>query len=209
MRLLTCLLATIASAAPCLASAQSGPLAPAEAIKSCDKAVKTVDNERPAHKQKSALNYLKWCEERGATATAQAVGGTRAEGDTLVLLNFYWVVDAWRDAKIMDAALVLAKDPGATIPARVYSIRHLLRLLDSGYVFSYGRLIAGPRVFDLGDGTKLTIPGCKQGIGSEAPDKVGTPLSSDYAAEIRRVLAAMVNDVSVPIPVRNAAACTE
>jgi hypothetical protein len=141
--LLSLALAAMAASAPCSATAQSRPRVPGEVMKTCDKALKTVENERPAHQQ--------------------------------------------------------------TIAA----IEHLLGLVHPTSTYSYSRLVAGHRVIAFGDGRQGVIPGCKQGLSSEVPDRVGTPLPSDYPASIRRALAALAGDSSTPIPVRNTATCME
>ena len=204
------LLATVivaASARP--TSAQSPPRAPGDVVKTCDKAVKTLRNERPAHKRGDALEYAQFCGQAGAEVTALAVADSRTEADTLVLQHLYAVVDAWRDAQIMTAALGVAGDGGATTPSRVYAMKHLLVLIRANAAYSYGRLIAGPRMFIAADGERVPRPGCAQGMSSEIPDRVGTPLPFTYADGIRTALGAIASDTSAPLHVRNAASCIE
>jgi hypothetical protein len=206
----TLLLATtVAAALVPAASAQSRPDSPGDVVKTCDKAVKTLRNQRPAHKLTDALEYAQFCGQAGAEVTALAVGDSRLENDTLVLDNLYTVVDAWRDAGIMTAALGVAGDPAATAPSRVYAVRHLLVLVRANAAYSYGRLVAGPRMFTAANGEQAPMPGCAQGIGSEIPNRVGTALPASYAARIRSALGAIASDLSTPLGVRNAAACME
>jgi hypothetical protein len=207
MRLLLSFAAVaITACAACATTAQSRRAVPRKAL-TCDGSMKTVETERPAYEQTAALEYLKWCGRAGAAITAQIVSASRTERDAPALENFYDIVDDWRDAQIMDAASEVARDPGATVPARVHAIKHLLRLVYSNSVYTYDRLIAGPYRATL-DG-QHRMPRCRVGFASELADRVGTPLRAEYEATIRRALGTLADDSTAPTPVRNAAACVE
>ena len=184
------------------AAAQNG-----DQVETCKKAVKTVENGHPAHKETSALAKLASCGKDGATVMARAVTESRTEADPTVLLHFYWDVDLWRDAQVMDAAIALARDPSAATPSRVFAIRHILGLLNRRAEFDYAGLLEGVRVVTEASGAQYVTGGCRFAMGSEVADLSGTALPADFRTRLRAVLLQLSGDTGVTSAVRNAAAC--
>lgn len=175
--------------------------------KECDKAAKIIDKGHPAHKQTVALTVLLGCGSTGATATAAAIQDSRAEGDTIVLARLYDLVDGWRDAVVMQAAHQVAGNESAVAPARVFAIRHLLVLLRPSAQFAYGRLVRSVFIPD-DTSSAQSVTSCASGYASEREGVHGTPLPTDYAAQLTQALAQLKSASAAPASVRNAAACT-
>ena len=169
-------------------------------IKSCSEAARFVENGRPAHKQVAALEYLENCGQTGATATAFALRQSGSEIDVKTLGVLYQSIDWWRDATIMNAAMELARDPGASVPARVFAMSHLLSLKNPGFIYGYDAMLEGP--------TSHHVP-CVRGSVSYPRTLVGQPLPSDFVTQIEVVFRQIVADDSAPREVRNAAACID
>ncbi len=181
-------------------------------ITSCDQAVKTVANGRPAHKEAAALEYLQLCGSDGARQMAGALAGTKSEADTTALIQFYYKANPWRDADVMNAAMQLVADPGATTPARVHGILSLMHVIRPGLSFPYSAVIRGPKdvvVRPTGPDVEAIegLPCQVRGFGSGGPQIVGTPLPRDFVSRIHGLLSQIADDATVPEPVRNAAAC--
>ncbi len=129
------------------------------------------------------------------------------ETDAVALQDFMQFVDAWRDSTIFDAATQLATNGGASPTARVFGVRHLLVLTHPYNLYTFAGLTAGTPTVQLPDSSQLTTVGCGGAIGSEAGDRVGTPLPADFVARIQATLASLIADPSTPDVVRNAARC--
>lgn len=184
-----------------LASASAAQGKSTSTIRSCDEAARFVRNNRPAHKQTAALNYLLDCGSTGAAATIVALEQTRSELDLRTLTDFYLLMRSWRDATIMQATLQLARDPGASIPSRVHSIGYLLELVNPGRIYGYDALLAG---------IKSTHLPCVRGLANHSVgSSVGQMLPADYATRINDGLRPIITDSSAPPEVRNAASCID
>ena len=179
-----------------------------DARKACDKAADIIEKGDPKHKEVQALRDLLQCGSGGATTTARALADSRTEQDRMALGDFYAVANQWRDADVMNAAVQVARDATATVPARVFAIRHLLWLLTPGAEFNYEALVAGTIVVRSVDGERHTLP-CRHGFSSDNSTVTGTLLPTDFVAQLTSVLNALFADTSVPVPVRNAAECIQ
>lgn len=191
------------NAAPLSAARAQGK----DSTKACDKAAKTVEKGHPAHKETAALNALVYCGRAGATGVSGALSQSRLENDVSSLEQFYYIADRWRDAEIMNAAMQLSRDAGAAVPARVFAVRHLLKIVQPGSAYSYSALAAGMVPSTAGNGA--VTPPCRHGFSSDNGGIVGTPLPSDFASQIAIALSQLAGDASVPAPVRNAAECAQ
>lgn len=199
--------ASVVSAPTATARAQ-GDGQESDSTKACDKAAKTVENGHPAHKQLAALNALVTCGKAGAIATATALAQSRLTSDLDALTQFYFTVNQWRDADVMNAAMQLSGDPGAAVPARVFAVSYLLRLLTTGAAYSYNILIAG--VVQIGSASGVTAtPACRHGFSSDNAGLAGTPLPSHFDTQIANVLGRLAADPSIPVQVKNAAQCAQ
>ena len=170
-------------------------------IKSCSEATRFVQNGRPAHKQTAAIDYLARCGNAGATVVAGTVASVHDERDLNTLNEFFTLLYAWRDATVMQATITLAQDGSATVPARVFAITNLLRLVNPGYQYSYAKLTE--------EGVHAPHIPCVHGYASVGTSGAafGQPLPADYESRIGAVLTSLSNDTSQPLAVRNAASC--
>ena len=176
--------------------------------KSCDKAAKIVSKGHPEKKNAWALAVLFSCGKAGANALVTGMPQYVSETDTLALDAFFTTVDNWRDGAIMSAALDIAGNPGASVQARVYAIRHLVILVRQRVSFLYGDISAGPTTTTT-DELKTFRPACRASHGSELPANAATPLPTNYVAVIKSALDGIASASSNPAPVRNAAACVQ
>ena len=176
--------------------------------KDCSKAAKILEKGHPEKKEAWALDYLGVCGKLGADALVAAIPRQMNVTDTLALESFFSTVDNWRDGAIMAAALDLALNPGASVQARVFSIRHLVVLVDRNVTFLYGDISASPRTVTTDEGTTF-IPACGAARGSELPNNAATPLPPSYVSIIKAAMANIASTSSTPVPVRNAAACAQ
>lgn len=89
----------------------------------CRLAEQIVSTGNPAPHEEWALSYIGACGlERYGMALASAVRRLRASEDS-ALLNRYWGVAVWLDdGSLLDAALDVAGDPGASILARLHAV---------------------------------------------------------------------------------------
>jgi hypothetical protein len=178
--------------------------------KECEKAAKIIARGHPEKKERDAFALLSACGSVGANALATGLGQYRSETDTVALELFMRPVDGWRDATIMDAAARLASDPAAAVPARVFAIRHLTRLVNPLFLFQYGNLAVGDSAVRDASGNLLSLSlGCAHVGGSWFPSRVGTPLPTDYRARIQALLVGLAKDSAAPTSVRNAAQCAD
>lgn len=175
--------------------------------KTCDKAARIVEKGHPAQKEADAFLTLSGCGTVGANAIAAGLLTYANETDPVVLDAFMSQADNWRDAAIFDAATTLATNGSATPAARVFAVRHLLKLTHPYFTYSYGGLTAGDSTTAAPDGTVLTTIGCSTALGSESPDRVGTPLPADYATRIQTTLSSLAASPATPTVVRNAVRC--
>lgn len=125
-----------------------------------------------------------------------------------MLTRLYETVDSWRDAVVMKAALDVTNDAGASVPARVYALRHLIQLVNPGQYFGYGNLIVGD-VPGQGANSNTITRGCHRMLASGRADVSATPLVSDYEQRIRAVATNLAGSSSAPVALRNAAACLD
>lgn len=190
-----------------LACAQGGAVGTSQdSVVACENAARIVASGQPRHKQTSALGRLSICGLIGSDAMATAVDSSRNEQDRAVLSRFYSEVDRWRDAHIMSSAISIAQDATASGPARVYAIRHLIRLVQPGSEFTFDSLTSGEIVTETPDLTIIT-PACRQGLSSFHAISGGTPLPADYETTVKGILTQLAGDATAPAQVRNAAFC--
>lgn len=195
----------------CVASLMVGPPAygqskfEKDSVKNCDKVTRTIDHGRPLHEQAQALQTLLRCGPSAAPLFAQAISGTRSETDTTALGGFYQTANEWRDFGMMNAALTVASDAGATTPARVYAITHLLKLISPRITYSYSALVQRSRA----ETANRLVPCIPFAAGTHAsPLTNGVPLPPNYANTVAVELLRIADDASAPVEVRYTAACS-
>ncbi len=121
----------------------------------------------------------------------------RGVTDTIELNHLTAPAAVLRDARIFDAGLTVAGDPGATPQARVYAFRTLIAQLNPTRQLRYSDLAGS-----------MTSASCIGQSGS--PHDVfflGTPLPGDAETRVRTLARAVAADSTQPNPVRHAAAC--
>ncbi len=199
---------SVASAAVLIAlAATTGRAQKFDEAKSCDKAARIVEKGHPEKKLAGAFLTLNVCGAAGASALATGLLTYTQETDPVALQDFMQFVDAWRDSTIFAAATQLATNSAASPAARVFGVRHLLVLTHPFNRYTFAGLTRLDTVITLADSSQLTTAGCGGGIGSEAGDRVGTPLPADFESRIQATLAALVAAPETPAIVRAAARC--
>jgi hypothetical protein len=175
----------------------------------CEAAIRQVAQQGFATVENAVLSVLPHCGRAGARVTAAAITVSRTSHDTVALLRTYRHVDLWRDADVMQAALNVAGDAGASTQARVFALRHLLWLAQPGQEFAYGGLVAG-NVAVQKDGQNVIQPACRRSmIASELPNASATPLPSDYLIRIHAAVSTIAASTSTPVALKNAAECLD
>jgi hypothetical protein len=106
---------------------------------------------------------------------------------------------------MMSAALMIASDASATMPARVFAISHLLKLVSPRITYSYSALLQRSRA----ETTNRLVPCIPYAAGTHAaPLTTGAPLPPNYANTLAAELLRIADDASAPTEVRYAATCS-
>lgn len=108
----------------------------------CDYAVRGVSGEASLPDREKALWSLRSCGEDGATALAEELSRLRDISEFKRLLASYYPIASLLDARIVDAALMLASDAAATPASRIvafklivsYKHKHFVSLPPSTFV---------------------------------------------------------------------------
>jgi hypothetical protein len=156
---------------------------------------------------------LRRCGVIGASALVAGLAHYTTETNIDALTTFMSEVNNWRDAAIFKAALRLATNRGATPQARVFAVKHLLRLIRPYDIFPYDLLTEYGDTTTTADGQlqRAWPTPCWAMAARVSPDGgvsiVGSPLPPDYEATTRTTLASLANDPASPEPVRRAARC--
>lgn len=197
----------LAVATPCFSNAQGDR---SSDNKACERAARIVSKGHPAKKEMGALDQLVLCGKLGADALVAGMPQYSTDTDTLVLESFFSTVDNWRDGAVMNAALGLAGNPGASVQARVFAVRYLVVLVDRNVTFRYGDISATPAVTTSPDDSmRVYARPCRAAHGDHVPDYSATPLPPNYVDVIRTAMASIASAATSPAPLRNAAACAQ
>ena len=171
----------------------------------CHAAAQAVGRGNAADSMAAGVLTLYGCERSGAHMAA-AFRTYRDEPSLAAVDRFTHQLNAWRDADVLQAAITVAEDASATVPARVFAVRHLLILLQPYIRYSYESLVAGPGPTANPDGTVTLRARCAVAVASHRADRTSTPPPPDYVMRIRAVLRAIATG-NGPQEVRMAAAC--
>lgn len=155
-----------------------------------------------------ALGVLVTCGAEGGRTAAMMARTLRASTDTAILKTFVGMLANFRDAAVLDAALEIARDRTASIPARVYAFRTL-------FVLRSGKTWAGYRSMLREDATAdSTLAGLIAPCGEEfqiadaAPFWYeGAPLPADFRQRVTALTEQVVRDRTEPVRVRSASTC--
>jgi hypothetical protein len=158
----------------------------------CQATVEAVQGGDEIQDRMQALWYLRFCGSDGASALASELARLRTVSDLSRLHLTYHPIAAVTDAEILDAALQLAGDQGATAESRIMAMRLLMSYEGNSEVMP-------PLASFLAGGTVQLV-----GERRAAPIEV-TALASDWELVARTLLTRMANDAGERDPVRNAA----
>ncbi|HEX8393737.1 MAG TPA: hypothetical protein VF665_15460 [Longimicrobium sp.] len=124
---------------------------------------------------------------------------SRQSADTAYLNAITYPTNELRDRGVFEAALAIAGDKSASVPARVFANRVLYWALLPSAGVDYNTLV------DIdGDGRDKCI---RYGQSFHYSVKTTSELPSDYREQSYRVTWAATRDLTEPAPVRQSAAC--
>jgi hypothetical protein len=141
---------------------------------------------------------LPHCGKAGGVAGAGMWTATRAVSDTTRLAETYAGLWRFRDAAVFNAAVMLAADPSATTPSRVFSTMLLVAQLFDQLDPAYREFIATGR-YDV----------CRIGGVVDRSISLGAPLPADARMRARTLARALVADPGAPRDVQNAGRCLD
>jgi hypothetical protein len=152
----------------------------------------------PAPHREWAESYARGCPE-AAPFLAEAILNGRSETDTVILNRWTAPMIELQDRSVFDAAEEVARDPSATVQARVYAIRVLVWALAPGGWISYADL------------TDTVLTGRRMCLRFGTPFHtrivIGEPLPPDYVERVHDVGETLTRDPAQPTAVRKAAYC--
>lgn len=186
-------LVMVAACAPAVMTAQANP----DSIhhrNDCRLAEQVLSTGHPAPREEWALGVIWNCPDAGATLAA-ALTAARTSADTAYLNALTAPFIQLRDGQVFAAALTVAGDRGASLPARVAAIRTLMYAVrPGGYV----------------DPAALPNPRTVNCFGMPSPHSEvlnGAPLPSDYLAQVHALMSQIQSDTSEAEGIRHAANC--
>ena len=188
-----------------VADAQA-PTAPDSA---CVSAQRIMASGRITDSDRGASLTISRCGRAGAAAVARGLTRIRSERDSAAVQRFMTVADGWRDADIMKAAVDVAEDRTATMPSRLFAVKHLLALLHPYRVYEvWGLVQSVDSSYDAHSRLWTYSVGCQRGIASAPKGATkGAPLPANAKDIIRAALARIEADTESPREIRNAARC--
>jgi hypothetical protein len=158
----------------------------------CQRTVEAVQSGDEIQDRMQALWYLRFCGSDGASALASELARLRTVSDVSRLHLTYHPIAAVRDAEILDAAMQLAGDRGATAESRIMALMLLVAYRGaSGVMPSLASFLPGGTVQLVGERRA-------------APIDVG-PLASDWEMVSRTLITRIARDADERDPVRDAA----
>lgn len=164
----------------------------------CRLAAQAVTTGRPAVKLDWAIRMVRRC-PTAADDLSRALSDARVSSDTVLLKRLTAPTDWLIDGRIVETALAILQDPGASPQARVFAVRPLIWSLTPGGELEYGHLV------DVdGDGRRSC-----GGAGPSFHGRVtaGEPMPLGWVERLRRVGQAVHEDATVPTVVRQAVGC--
>jgi hypothetical protein len=139
------------------------------------------------------------CGVNGGRAIAVAMRNARTESDTVFLDFITQATQYVHDGLVYEAAMDVAADPGATVQARIFSLRSLIYLMWPGIRPSYAGLKSG------------ATPGyphnCIGATVTHSVPSVANPVPGNYKEQIEKLATRLKQDSTVPVDVRAAAVC--
>jgi hypothetical protein len=163
----------------------------------CRIAVQVVASGRPVANQDWALSRLRSCGTDAGRVLAEILPRLANSTDTVRLNRHFSPTREIHDGQIFRVAMTLAADRRASAQARVFALRSLIWSGVPGRILSYADLA----------GDKNGRTSCAGGFTTHVSLSAGTPLPSDYDAQVRNLASRLAADPSEPIEVRRAARC--
>ena len=162
----------------------------------CRLAAQVLATGNPAPKTAWADDYILSCGADVGLALARYLGRLRTGQDTTTLLPVLAQSSFVRDGTLFSGALAVARDPGASTPARVVALLTALTQVAPRAAFNTGRLFA--------PGTRVECP--LQWNSSALPVAGGSTLPADAVTQVRSAASA-VGSAGAPVALRRAGAC--
>ena len=165
----------------------------------CQEAAAVVAGRSQALDKDTALGLAGRCGPAGAQSLAEALRRARATSDRRELGKLVHAMTTLVDAGLFEAALAVAGDRGAAVPARVYAFGYLMRLARPGSVIDYDDLSAG--LDDAG------VPRSNCSARDSAGQERISSLPPDWEARRQQLVRRVFEDKAEPAGVRSAAVC--
>jgi len=189
----TFVLASVCACAPAAVTAQGSPDS-VQHRNNCRLAEQVLSTGHPAPREDWALG-IAWSCPQIAPTLARALTAARAFTDTAYLNALTAPFVRVRDGSVFSAAMNLAQDPSASVPARVAAIRTLMFAVRPGWFVDFAWLMNPSTAY------------CFLPPSPHSEILNGTPLPDDYVAQVRTLAARLQNDSGEPRIVRSAANC--
>lgn len=164
----------------------------------CRLAAQTVTTGRPAVHMDWALRIIRTCPRAGGDL-ARTLSELRTSSDTGVLKRVTAPTDWLIDGRIVEAALAILKDRGASMDARIFAVRPLIWSLSPGGQVEYGHL------FDADGDGRWSCGGLGPSLHGEVTR--GEPLPSGWVERVHSVARAIHANPAEPTRIRQAAGC--
>lgn len=161
-------------------------------------------NGKQEQRQIDAARLLT-CGAGGGIDAAATITQTRLLTDTSALDELVGPFRNFRDTAVVNAAMAVADDPTAAVPARVFALRTLWIIASGKYWMGYEELLPTDAATDA-------APAARCGSGVALTDAapywvVGAEPAAGFEAQIRALAERLRTDASQPLPVRAAATC--
>ena len=189
----TVVLASVCACAPAAVTAQASP----DSVRhrnNCRLAEQILSTGHPAPREEWALG-IAWSCPQIAPTLARSLAAVRASADTAYLNALTAPFVRIRDGSAFSAAMNLAQDRSASVPARIAAIRTLMFAVRPGWFVRFAWLM-NPST------THCFLPPSPH---SELFN--GVPLPDDYVAQVRYLASRIQSDPTEPQIVRSAANC--
>lgn len=152
-----------------------------------------------------AVAQLLSCGAIGGTTAALTILGVRTLTDTAALVELVGPFGNFLDTAVVSAAVNVAADPSASVPARIYALRTMWVLRTGKFWIGYDRMLqtsastsANPAAF-CDDGLEVTDAKPYWTVGAQPP--------AGFGAGLIALARQLVADPSQPLAVRSAAIC--
>ena len=184
----------ICACAPMYVSAQAAP----DSVKrrnDCRLAAQVLASGHPAPREEWALAAIWSCPDAGP-ALATALKAARTSTDSAYLNALTAPLSRLHDGAVFTAAMEVAGDNAASVPARLASFRALITSVHPGAYVDLATLARDdPRM-------------CFSSRGVHTVVVAGTPVPADVRQQVRSLARRIFADISAPRAVHQAAECT-